>query len=115
MKFLAIYKPDQLTEPTPENIAAMGELIAEMQRAGVLVLTEGFGPSTSTDARLRLSRGKFTVTDGPFTESKELIAGFAMLEVASREEAIEWGKRFLAIAGDGESEIRPLLTMTTHR
>jgi hypothetical protein len=52
------------------------------------------------------SGGKFTVTDGPFTEAKELIAGFAIIRVSSKAEAIEWGKRFLTVAGDGESEIR---------
>jgi hypothetical protein len=109
MRFLAMYRPDKLSPPTPEQIAEMGKLIQEMQRAGVLIVTEGFGPSTSTDARLRLTDGKITVTDGPFTESKELIAGFAMLQVRSRDEAIEWGKRFLKVAGDGESEIRPLM------
>jgi hypothetical protein len=55
---------------------------------------------------VRLSRGKLTITDGPFTESKELIAGFAIVQVKSMAEAIELAERFLKIAGDGESEIR---------
>ena len=56
----------------------------------------------------RYSKGKFTVVDGPFTESKELIAGFALFQVKSKEAAIEWTKRFLEVAGEGESEIRQI-------
>jgi hypothetical protein len=57
---------------------------------------------------VRRRDGQVTVTDGPFTEAKELIGGFALVEVKSKDEAIEWGKRFLKVAGDGESEIRLL-------
>ena len=109
MRFITIYKPDDSTPPSQQQIAEMVALIEEMKKAGVLLATEGFGPSSDVDARLRLSNGKFTLTDGPFTETKELIAGFAILDVGSREEAVAWGKRFLRIAGDGESEIRPLM------
>jgi hypothetical protein len=83
----------------------MGRLIGDMVKAGVLLATDGLLPSAK-GARVRLTNGKFTVTDGPFTEAKELIAGFAIIRVGSKEEAVEWGKRFLEIAGDGESEIR---------
>jgi hypothetical protein len=86
-------------------MAEMGKLIEEMTNAGVLLATEGCQP-TSKGARVRLSEGKFTVTDGPFTEAKEIIGGFAMIQVESKEEAIQWTKRFLKVAGDGESEIR---------
>jgi hypothetical protein len=74
-------------------------------KSGVLLATEGCLPSAK-GARVRLSGGKFTVTDGPFTESKELVAGFALIQVKSTEEAIEHTKQFLKVAGDGESEIR---------
>ena len=78
-----------------------------MTKAGVLLGTEGCLPS-ATGARVRLSNGKLTVTDGPFTESKELIAGFALIRASSKEEAIELTKRFLEVAGEGESEIRQI-------
>ena len=109
MKFLGLYKPaaPEGTPPSQEHMAEMGRLIEEMTRAGVLLATEGCLPS-SQGARVRHSGGKFTVTDGPFTESKELIAGFALFEVKSKEEAIEWTKRFLKVAGEGESEIRQI-------
>ena len=108
MRFLAIYKTEERdTPPTTEEMARMGTLIDEMTKAGVLLATEGCLPSAK-GARVRLSRGKVTVTDGPFTESKELVAGFALFQVSSKAEAIEWTKRFLAVAGDGESEVRQL-------
>jgi hypothetical protein len=85
----------------------MGKLIDEMVKAGVLLATEGFTPSP-TDVRVRLSEGKLSVTDGPFTEAKEVIGGFALIQVKSRDEAIEWTKRFLRTMGAGESEIHQL-------
>jgi len=108
MRFLTIYKTvERDTPPSPEETAAMGKLIEASMKAGVLIATEGCQPSAK-GARVRLSNGKVTVTDGPFTESKELIAGFAILEAKSKEEAIEHCKAFLDVAGDGESEIRLL-------
>ena len=83
----------------------MGKLIEEMTKSGALLATEGCLPSAD-GARVRLSKGKITVTDGPFTEAKELIAGFALIEAKSKAEAIELAKRFLQVAGDGENEIR---------
>jgi hypothetical protein len=88
-------------------MAAMGALIEEMSKAGVLLATEGCLPSTK-GARVRRSGGTYTVTDGPFTETKELIAGFALMQVGAKDEAIAWTKRFLECAGDGESEIRQI-------
>ncbi len=85
----------------------MAKLIEEMAKAGVLLATDGLQPS-SKGARVRISGGKFTVTDGPFTEAKELIAGHAIVQVKSKEEAIEWAKRFLKVMGEGESEIRQM-------
>ena len=106
MRFLSIYKAAETgTPPTPELMAEMGKLIEEMTKAGTLLATEGCLPS-ALGARVRRAGGKVTVTDGPFTESKELVAGFALLEAKSKEEAIEMTKRFLTVAGDGECELR---------
>jgi len=108
---MCIYRPADTRKvegglpPSQDEMAEMGKLIGDMIKAGVLLATDGLLPS-SKGVRVRLGGGKFTVTDGPFTEAKELIAGFAIIRVASKAEAIEWGKRFLKVAGDGESEIR---------
>jgi hypothetical protein len=108
MRFLSVYRGrESNAPPTPELQAAMGKLIGEMVQAGVLLSTAGCLPS-STGARVRVTNGQFTVTDGPFTEAKEVIGGFALLQVKSKEEAIEWGKRFLTVVGEGESEIRQI-------
>jgi hypothetical protein len=109
MRFLTLYRPakPEGTPPTGEEIAGMGKLIEEMVKNGTLLSTEGCQPSAK-GARVRLSNGKFSVTDGPFTEAKEVIGGFAIIEVKSKEEAVELTKRFLNVAGDGESEIRLL-------
>jgi hypothetical protein len=108
MRFLTIYKAkERNTPPTTDEMAAMGKLIDEMTNAGVLLSTEGCLP-TAKGARVRRSGGKITVTDGPFTESKEVIAGFALIQVKSKDEALEWTKRFLEVAGEGESEIRQI-------
>lgn len=91
--------------PTPEMMEEMGKFIGEAMQAGKIVTT-GALPAKGT--RLKLTDGKFTVTDGPFIELKELTAGFAVIQADSLEEAIEWCKRFRKIVGDGESEIVPL-------
>jgi hypothetical protein len=88
-------------------IEGMGRLIGEMTAAGVLLATEGCQPSAK-GVRVRSTNGKITVTDGPFTEAKEVIGGFALIQVKSKDEAIEWTRRFLDVAGDGESEVREL-------
>ena len=107
MRFLCLYKPvkKEGTPPTQEDFAKMGEFVEEMMKSGKLLATEGCLPSEK-GARVRLSSGKFNVVDGPFTESKELVAGFALLQADSKEEAIELTKKFLDVAGDGETEIR---------
>ena len=110
MRFLSIYKTvERHTPPSIEHVEKMGKLIEESMKAGVLLATEGCLPS-ALGARVRLSNGKITVTDGPFIESKELIGGFAILEASSKAEAIELTKTFLDVAGDGECEIRQLFT-----
>jgi hypothetical protein len=109
VRFLCLYKParEEGVPPTQQEMAEMGKLIEDMMKAGVLLSTEGCQPS-SKGVRVRLSEGKFTVTDGPFTEAKELVGGFAIIQTKSKEEAIELTRRFLKVAGDGESEIRLL-------
>jgi len=109
MRFLCVYKPaqEESGRPSPEHVAEMGKLVDRMMKAGVLLTTEGCQPS-SKGARVRLAKGKVSVVDGPFTETKELIGGFAILQAGSKEEAIELTRQFLAVAGDGETEIRQL-------
>ena len=100
------FDPEAVNEPTQEMMAEMGQFIGEAMQAGVLVAT---GALKETGTRLKRSSGKFSVTDGPFIELKELTAGFAIINVPSLEDAVEWSKRFRDIVGDGESEIVPLL------
>ena len=113
MRFLIIRKADEETEagamPSEELIAAMGAYNEEMVKAGVLRVGEGLKPS-SQGVRVRFDGGRPTVTDGPFTESKELVAGLSIIDVASKEEAIEWVRRWPVIDGGGnvEIEIRPV-------
>jgi hypothetical protein len=110
MRFLSIYKAVETnTPPSPEFVAKMEALIEESTKSGELVATEGCLPSV-LGARVRAAGGKVTVTDGPFTESKEVIAGFALLEANSKQEAIEMVKKFLGVAGDGECELRQIFT-----
>ena len=108
MRFLSIYTPDERTAGAPsgqQHGDEIGKLVEESMRNGSLVATGGLLPMSNGDARIRSREGKITVTDGPFAESKEVIAGFAILEAKSREEAIEMCRRFLEVAGDGESEV----------
>jgi len=88
-------------------MAAMGQLVEEGRKAGWLLSTEGCLP-TARGARVRRSEGQVTVTDGPFTESKEVVGGFAILQANSKEEAIELAKTFLSHVGQGECELRQL-------
>jgi hypothetical protein len=109
MRFMMLYKPGKETTapPTPEDMARMGALIGEMAKAGVLLATDGLQHS-SKGSRVELSSDKFTVTDGPFTETKELIAGYAIIQVKSKDEAIEYAKKFLKAVGQGISEVRQM-------
>jgi hypothetical protein len=96
MRFMAIVKANKDSEagvmPKPELISAMMKFNDEMIKAGVMLAGEGLHPS-SKGARIRISGSKRTVIDGPFAETKELIAGFWLLQVKSKEEAIEWIRR----------------------
>jgi len=103
-------KADETTEagvlPSEEIIAAMTKYNEELVKAGVMLAGEGLAPS-SRGARVKFEGGKKTVTDGPFTESKELVAGFWMLQCKSLDEAIEWVKRS-PLDGGAEVEIRQI-------
>ncbi len=107
MRFMILVKADERSEagvlPSEELLSAMQRYNEELARAGVLLAGEGLHP-TSKGARVRFSGEKRTVIDGPFTEAKELIAGFWLIQVKSKEEAIEWVKRIPF--ADGEVEIR---------
>jgi len=94
MKFLSICKSaERNAPPSQEEMAKMGKLVEEGMKAGWLLATEGCLP-TALGARVRNSSGKLTVTDGPFTEAKEVVGGFAILRAKSKEEAIQLAKDF---------------------
>ena len=108
MKFLSIYKSKETGSfPTNDEMAEMGKLVEDGMKAGFLLAVEGCMPSAS-GARIRLAGGNVTVTDGPFTESKEIVGGLAIIQANSKEEAIAHVKDFLKVAGDGECELRQL-------
>ena len=107
MQFLMIYTPDDDTPPSPEKMAAIGKFGEDAAKTGKIVATGGMFPS-AFGARVRLTGDQFVVTDGPFPESKEVMAGWVILKVDSKEEAIESARQFMLVAGDGEGEIRQL-------
>ena len=108
MRFMVIVKADKDSEagvmPTEQMLADMGNFNDELVKAGVMLAGEGLHPS-SKGVRIRFSGAKRTVIDGPFAETKELIAGFWLIQVKSLDEAIEWIKR-APMGGDTELEIR---------
>jgi len=112
MRFLSIIRVDESTgqAPSEQLMSDMGKLMEELTRDGKLVSTAGLRP-TREGARVRLRKGgALSVTDGPFTEAKEVIGGFAILEAASLQEAVELTRRFLRVHGnewDLECEVRP--------
>jgi hypothetical protein len=93
--------------PSPEVYEAMGKFMEEATKAGVIVATGGIAP-TAMGAKITLQDGEFTVVDGPFTEAKEIIGGWALLECRDLAEAVEWSKRFLGVLGEGETRVRPV-------
>ncbi len=101
MKFMLMTKlsNENAPPPPPELYAALGKFTAETAQTGVLVSTGGLMP-TSKGARMRLSGGRITLTDGPFAEAKECIGGYAIVDVKSKEEAIEIARRFVQIHAD---------------
>jgi hypothetical protein len=109
MKFLCLYKPAKAEGglPCQEEIEKMGKYAEESFKSGKLLSTEGCLPS-AMGARVRRTDGAFKVTDGPFTESKEIVGGFAIIQAKSKEEAVEISKDFMNVAGDGEVEVRQI-------
>lgn len=117
MRFMMMVKANKDTEagilPEEKLIAAMTKYNEELAKAGVLLDLSGLQPS-SKGARVKFSAGKRTVIDGPFVETKELIAGYWLIQVQSKEEAVEWAKRAPAPHGEdveGEIEIRQLFEL----
>jgi hypothetical protein len=117
MRFMVIAKATPETEkegalPDPQSLLEMGKYNEELIKAGILLAAEGLQPS-SKGARVKFSGTSRTVIDGPFTESKELIAGFSILQVKSLEEALEWVKRApnCCPGGEGEAEVRQVFEM----
>ena len=112
MRFLSMIRINENAGlvPSAQLMADMGKLMEELTKAGKLINTAGLRP-TAEGKRVRLAQGKLSVTDGPFTESKEVIGGYAMLEVESMDEALEVARRFLKVHGDEwnvECEVRQL-------
>ena len=112
MKFLSMIRIDEKTgqKPSERLMREMGKLMEEMTREGSLVSTAGLRP-TAEGARVRSKFGKLSTTEGPFTETKEVIGGYAILEAKSLKEAIALTERFLEVHGDEwdlECEVRPL-------
>ena len=110
MKYF-VYQPDppapDAPPPTPEMFVAMDTLIAESKRAGVLLAT---GVFMGAPTRVSLNAGHYTVTDGPFVEAKELMGGYALIDVPSLEDALAWVKRSQAIVGYGTNELCPVMS-----
>lgn len=113
MRFMVLVPANKESEagvlPDEKILAAMGKFNEEMVKAGVMLSAEGLH-ATSKGARIKYSEGKTTVTDGPFTESKELIAGFWLIQVKDKDEAIAWMKR-APFGGGVEIEIRQVFEM----
>ena len=115
MRFLVMHKSNEENEagvpPSKELVERVGTFLEEATKAGVLLAAEGVHPSAK-GARLTFAGGKRTVTDGPFAEAKELIAGFAIIRVSSKDEAIAWATRFAEVLGDVELEIRQVVELS---
>jgi len=112
MRFMLMFKGNRPPEPDEvackQHLPEMKKLMTELKKKGVVQFTEGLeGPDKG--ARVRLNGSKYTVVDGPFAEAKELIAGVCMVNVGSKQEAMDLARRFLEIAGGGESEIRQVI------
>ncbi len=112
MRFMMMYRSadgrgESGDPPTEAEMTAMGGFIGEIIAEGSLVAADGLLPS-AMGAKVRQVKGQVSVVDGPFPEAKEVIGGFAIVDVPTREAAIDIARRFLAVAGDGESEIRQM-------
>ena len=114
MRFMMIVKHAEKQGPPPKALMdAMAKLAEEANKAGTMLGSEGLGP-TALGARVRLSGGKVTVTDGPFSEAKEIVGGYAQFELKSKEEAVESAVRFMELhkqhwpGWEGETEVRQM-------
>jgi hypothetical protein len=118
MRYMVLAKATKDSEagapPDPRMAEAVDKLAEDMKKAGVLLLTGGLAPS-SQGFRVEAAGGKLTVVDGPFAETTELLAGFAIIQAKSKEEAIEWGRKFMKLPQDvlgpsyqGSVEVRAL-------
>ncbi len=114
MKFMMIVKSAERSGPPPQELMeAIGKLSEEAAKAGTMLGSGGLGP-TALGARVRLSGGKVTVTDGPFTEAKEIVGGYAQFELNSKQEAIDGAIKFMELhkkhwpGWEGETEIRQM-------
>ncbi|HEX8675505.1 MAG TPA: YciI family protein [Longimicrobium sp.] len=110
MRYMIMFKTEKDFEGIPacKDLAQMGVFMQELKEKGVLLATEGLHPS-ERGARVRLAGGKLNVTDGPFAEAKELVAGFALVEVPTKEDAVQLAGQFLGVAGEGTSEVREVI------
>ncbi len=115
MKFMTLVKGAENAGPPPQALMdAIGRLGMEAGQSGVMVEMGGLLPSAMGAARVRVAKGKLTITDGPFTEAKEVVGGYAVYRVGSREEAIEWTRRFMELhrehwpGWEGETELRQI-------
>jgi hypothetical protein len=112
MRFISIFTHEPTNRPPTESeMAAMGKLIEESMQAGWLIATEGVNFGTTGVRVNKSAGGKFTVTDGPFAETKEVLGGYALLQAASKEEVVEHTRRFLDVVGQGTCEIYQLYEM----
>ena len=111
MRFLGYTLANEAETPTeppsPDMYEKMGKFVEEATKAGIVVATGGIAP-TSEGAIVSLKGGEFTVLDGPFTEAKELVGGWCLMECRDKDEAVEWTKRFLTVLGEGECRVRPV-------
>jgi len=111
MKFFGYTLGDPNTPvgpPNQEMYERMGAFVEEATKAGVLLATGGLVPPDE-GTKIKYSGGQYTILDGPFTEAKELVGGWALMECRDKDEAVECTKRFLAIVGEGESTIRQVI------
>lgn len=119
MRFMTIVKTREGVQPSPALIEKINQMADDATKKGVWVGAGGLAP-TALGARARLVNGKITVKDGPFTEAKEVIGGYAIFDVASKQEAMEWTRRFLeAHVGlwphEIEVEVRPMMDDPSQR
>ena len=115
MKFMTLVKSAENAGPPPQALMdAIARLGMEAGQSGVMVEMGGLLPSAVVAARVRVAKGKLTITDGPFTEAKEVVGGYAVYRVGSRQEAIEWTRRFMELhrehwpGWEGETELRQI-------